>query len=677
MELAKHIQSRYDSLCHTNSELGEFVRVTIDIDKVFDIYLSGFSEENRQYYNCNSCKSFIRQYGGLLFVHHDFKVETLFDDCTLEEYAGAAKALSEYIKSCPIEGPALFTKTQFNPTINIGTSKHRDMRVVLGKNYKEYSEKHNVHFDHLFLLVRPSMLCDSYEEHRSKFQGNEGTLKRMLKEWTLTEMETILSLLESQNIYRCEPKHADQLAKIIRWKKSLDVIEDQKEVNTIIAKNALRHSNIGHFRNTAIGTLITEYCSGVDLATAVRKYEAMVAPANYKRTKTLATPQMIAAAEKTLTEMGLIDSLYRRHATIEDLSIKDVIYVSRGTENKLKKSPFDAIKSPKVVKAPEGGTEIAIEEFIENVIPNSSKVELYMSPDFAGNLVTLTTQEHPQAPSMFAWNNGFAWSYKGGYTDAVKEQVKKHGGNIEADLRFSLMWDNLDDLDIHVEPPVGDTIYYGHRHSSPTKGELDIDMNIHEAVRGAIENVFFKESNIRMIGEYHIVVNNYRKRGRGEEGCVIQIEDHGRIRNIKYDQTVSGRVTIAKGHYDGKQFNLTYANGTVTEAAPKELDANSFKEIELICLSPNQWGNNPTGHKHYMFLGSNFNNPEDITGFYPEFLNSKLVPHRKSLEMLAGKMKIPFNEKQLSGLGFISTVRKTLKFKVTINDKPVMYDVIV
>ena len=47
-----------------------------------------------------------------------------------------------------------------------------------------------------------------------------------------------------------------------------------------------------------------------------------------------------------------------------------------------------------------------------------------------------------------------------------------------------------------------------------------------------------------------------------------------------------------------------------------------------------------------------------------EYLNSELTPHRKVFEVLADKMKTPYQEHQLSGLGFSSTMRNSVIVKV-------------
>ena len=58
-------------------------------------------------------------------------------------------------------------------------------------------------------------------------------------------------------------------------------------------------------------------------------------------------------------------------------------------------------------------------------------------------------------------------------------------------------------------------------------------------------------------------------------------------------------------------------------------------------------------------------NPEPVRGFFNEYLRSELSQDRKTFEMLANKMKAPYSDNQLSGLGFSSTIRNSVICKVT------------
>jgi len=42
--------------------------VNPDRDKIWELYLEGFTKDVRQSNNCNCCKSFFRQYGGIVTI---------------------------------------------------------------------------------------------------------------------------------------------------------------------------------------------------------------------------------------------------------------------------------------------------------------------------------------------------------------------------------------------------------------------------------------------------------------------------------------------------------------------------------------------------------------------------------------------------------------------------------
>ena len=98
------------------------------------------------------------------------------------------------------------------------------------------------------------------------------------------------------------------------------------------------------------------------------------------------------------------------------------------------------------------------------------------------------------------------------------------------------------------------------------------------------------------------------------------------------------------------------------------LKTTKFIPVTAILKSPNHWGENSIGNKHYFFTLENCLNPDSPRGFYNEFLRQDIYTHRKVFEALGNKMKIPFSEEQLSGIGFSSTMNQSVILK--INSKP-------
>jgi len=84
----------------------------------------------------------------------------------------------------------------------------------------------------------------------------------------------------------------------------------------------------------------------------------------------------------------------------------------------------------------------------------------------------------------------------------------------------------------------------------------------------------------------------------------------------------------------------------------------------FVCLSPNHWGDNNVGNKHYFFMLDKCKSPSSIRSFHAENLIPELAEHRKVLEVLGNTTMIAPADKQLSGLGFNATVRDELIVKV-------------
>ena len=93
------------------------------------------------------------------------------------------------------------------------------------------------------------------------------------------------------------------------------------------------------------------------------------------------------------------------------------------------------------------------------------------------------------------------------------------------------------------------------------------------------------------------------------------------------------------------------------------LETNNFHKVNLVCLSPNHWDNNKIGNLHYFFMLDKCKTNTLVRGFHNENLISELLQHRKVMEVLGIQSMIEPTDKQLSGIGFNSTVRDELIIK--------------
>jgi hypothetical protein len=423
-------------------------------------------------------------------------------------------------------------------------------------------------------------------------------------------------------------------------------------------------------RETFIGALLVDLSAGMELDDAVKSIEAKVAPTNYKRPTALVTKSMIDKAKKTVEELGLTSALERRYATINDITINNILFADRSTPAHLSGDVFDTLATkadkPKSLDKVE---EIGIENFLTNILPKATTLEVMLDNAHTGNLVSLIAPSDPTAKPLFKWGNRFSWSYAGEMADSIKERVKQAGGNVAGDLCCRLAWEYTDDLDFHMYEPDGGHIYFSNKgRKSSCGGMLDVDANgMSGMMDHPVENIFYEKLSSMKEGEYRLVVHNYRRRSNGV-GFEVEIDIGGQIHRIEYGQTVQAgkHVEVATlGYMKSKGIEIVQSlPSTKSVKRVWNIDTNTFQPVDVVMMSPNYWDGEATGNKHYFFMLRGCRNDGQARGFFNEFLNNDLTQHRKVMEMVGSKMKTEESEHQLSGLGFSSTQKNSLLCRV-------------
>lgn len=634
----------------------------VDFDKeaLWNTYLMNFPESERQEHNCNCCRQFIKNFGGIVCIDSDdFSVTTIWDIPFLDEpFASVAKAMSDYIKSNPIRCTFIYDHKKMGTDSNLALA----------------ADGSTIRWEHLYCELPDSKI---FKDRRVSIASKEGELissksvfKRALDEISQEAIEIVLDLINQKALYRGE-EFQSNLNTFLNIKKLYAKVPTDKRDNwcwLTLPNNIF----ISHIRNNAIGTLLVDISEGRDLDAAVTAFERIMAPANYKRPKALITKRMIEEAQKTVAELGIEDSLARRHASISDITVNNVLFLNRNAKKAL--NVFDALKEDVKVNPQKLSkvTEVGIEEFLKNILPNSEGIELLMENRLIPNLVTLTAPVNPEAKSIFKWKNNFGWSYNGNIADSgIKEKVTSYGGNVNGELRISIGWLGLTDLDLHVIEPGGHHIYYSYKNGHG--GRLDLDMNgLDKASEKPVENVIYTDKNAMKEGRYKAYVNTFRVKGTNPEGFEAEIECQGKVYHFSHTyegkRTKSGEnVTIAEFEYSRKD-GVKLISSLPETNSDKEvwgITTNKFQKVSIMMMSPNYWdGQVGIGNKHYFFMLEGCKNPDSVRGFFNEYLSPELTPHRKVFEALGSKMVTPYNEDQLSGLGFSSTVRNSVICKV-------------
>lgn len=657
----------------------------IDGDVLYQRYLAAFPEGTNTLFKkvteheCSTCKHFIRRVGNVVSVSDQGLIRTVWDEAVGRApypYDRVASVLRDVVVAANITDLFRVGKNE-----NIfGTPATRS----LGTDGKVLT------WNHLHTGEIPSSLrVESPDQVRGDYRTTVQVFTRGLTELAPSAVETVLSLIEANSLYR----GAEHKAAVVQFMAAQQAYQVKEERERTILAWTHATGPASRFRNTVIGTLVQDLSDGVDVERAVASFEQKVAPTNYKRTSAVITPGMVKKAMETIQELGLEPALERRFAVIGDVSVNDVLWVDGSVQPAMKGGLIDtlmkaAIGPQNTKKDEERAEDISLEAFVEQVLPTATGVEVFLKGEHLGNLMSLTAPVHPEPRQLFRWNNDFAWSYGGNVTDSIAERVKKAGGKVEgATLRVSLSWYNFDDLDLHIYEPSGrgtrglhEHIYFANKRGH-SGGVLDVDMNAGGGhTREAVENVVWM--GVVPNGAYKIVVNNFSQRETSDVGFVIELECDGKLSHYSYNKRVLnkqdiGVVTLLM--YDGHIERVEVDDPAITASNISKykwgLTTEQYIRVDAVTLSPNYWGDNTTGNKHTFFILRGAVNDEPTRGLYNEFLHPRLEAHRKVFEVIGDKTKCQPTNGQLSGLGFSSTKKTTFLARVQQGKKQRLFNV--
>jgi hypothetical protein len=628
----------------------------INKDEFWDTYLNAFPEELRQDNNCSACRSYIKQFGAMVAIKNN-KVVTMWDFDVRAPYDVINKTLHDYVSSRPI------VNVYFNNEKSVGVDSNRE--TLADGTIRKWEHMHYVLPNFLWVDKRNQ----SVESKQGELRSLRDVFKRSLEELTIDSVDSVLELISSNSLYRGQEfKFA-----VSEFRKKL--IEYQNipalDKDAYVWKSSLSVNHaVARIRNTAIGTLLIDLSEGMDLELAVSKFERNVmAPSNYKRPTALITQSMIKDAQLKIKELGLEDSLARKFATKDDIRVDNILFINRDIVKS--NDIFETLKDSTTVnpKTLSKTTEISIEKFITDVLPLAEEIEILVENNHESNLMSLIAPENVHSPSLFNWNNGFSWSYNNALADSMKEKVKSAGGNVEGFIRCSLEWFNYDDLDLHLKMPNGEHVYYSQKRSKCGIA-LDVDMNAGSGgSRTPVENIIFPFSAKESLPEgiYKLIVVQFSKRENIDSGYNVEIEHDGFLYNFAKEKSPSGEDLVATFEYTKKNGFIMLSEGEnkVNSKQIWNINTNTFHKVNMIMNSPNHWdGELGTGNKHYFFMIDGLKNEGLVRGIFNEFLKPEFQQHKRVFEAIGSKMSVTKSDKELSGVGFSSTLKGSLICRV-------------
>jgi len=694
VELTKKIQAKFAEM----SKTGKLFRTELTGDKIWDLYINSFSKEDNPIFrdpastskNCNHCKNFIRRYGNIVSIDENYNVVTMFDVDAENEFENTVKILSEAIKTAKITEVFFETFNELNSLpYESCTKSSKKFQLGVASNPKRYTkeeaEKFGVVkpdeirvFNHLHLFVDKEFVDtsgNSVESIMGNYRDAKNVFQRAMETISLDTLRLVKDLINQGSLLD-GATHLYKIEQIIPLKEEYDNLSANQRENWCWVKSF--KLPFAKFRNELIGVLCAELSEGEELNKACQSWNKRVDPANYMKVTAPITKKQIEEAKTFVEENGYTESFNRRFATIDDIKVSEILHSNVG-EGKIKSvSIFDGIKSTSTRHKRnefEGIEEVTIDKFMKDILPSCSSVEAFLANNHQGNLVTLTTAKNADSKPIFKWSNNYSWTFNGNLAgkSQIKEAVKSEGGKIDGVLRFSIIWNedgkDILDFDAHALEPNRTEISYSSSYRkdrgngrTTMSGQLDVDM-INPAKLG-VENIVWSDQSKMKDGVYKFWIHNYNS-GKNK-GFKAEIEFDGEIYAYEHNQQAMNNIQIAEVTLNKGKFTIKHLipESAVSSKEVYALETNQFHKVNLLCLSPNHWGENNAGNKHYFFMLEGCKSPVAIRAFHNENLLPELAQHRKVLEVLGATNMIESTDKQLSGLGFNATVRDELILKL-------------
>ena len=117
-----------------------------------------------------------------------------------------------------------------------------------------------------------------------------------------------------------------------------------------------------------------------------------------------------------------------------------------------------------------------------------------------------------------------------GNNEEINKRVEREGGKT-GEVQISLIWNNRNDLDLHVLCPSGERISFDHRRSADG-GELDVDMNVRGESTRPVENIFWPPKGMQK-GIYRVFVHHYSQHGSPDPTrFTVRIIEDGKSRQF-------------------------------------------------------------------------------------------------------------------------------------------------
>lgn len=352
--------------------------VEFEKDELNNVYLDGFADAGmRQHHNCSACRHFIERYGRLAFVKDGQLIPAIWPMGKTVDgglYAASAEHLYRAVQTGKISGVFL------SKLAVLGTPISFD-KVTNQPIWSHFAMNNPSPFKHT---------VDSAGQRMALKREHFGTMFRAVIDYGADVVKQALALCEGDTLYRTD-KVSGPLKFLLQAIERLAPHPVSSPAWNNVLWQIVAEGNPAQLtpRSSMTGTLLDDLLlvnkGEMTLDKAKARFADKMAPLNYMRPKAAPSSGQIAEANKLAEKLGIIPSLERRFARLDEVP---------------------KIWEPQKLLSFSGkwtdAAKITFEKFRRTVLPNAQAISVEMGYSMA--LGSFATAVHADAPPIHKWD---------------------------------------------------------------------------------------------------------------------------------------------------------------------------------------------------------------------------------------------------------------------------------
>lgn len=400
-------------------------------DQLVEAYLNSFpTSVDRQEHNCRCCLQFLRNYGGLVVLNHNFQpVSLLWRGSSFGEFQPIVDKMRTLVESSKVSG-VFYSDTSRLGIQKAGGWSHFNV-LTPGQSLNRNK------------LVSDSQLSAEKLEHF-------GILSRAFDRYSADTARKAVSLLEAGSLYRAEKvlgmaKWFNQLRSSISTTRNVKLLNNQ-----VWAAVASAPPGFCNVNGSMLGSLMDDIQANLAHDNIAARFAAKMDPTIHNRPQTAPGAQNVKRAEEIIDKLGIKASFKRRYARLSDLKLEWSPTPAKPVKPQASSGMFKDVNVkggkpastvPRLVESTAPAVKMTYSKFRRTVLPNAIDISVLVPA--RGHFAALVTATNSSAPCILQWGNNVSWYVYSGGSDASKWNLRpKQYARLTGICLQPNMWEN-------------------------------------------------------------------------------------------------------------------------------------------------------------------------------------------------------------------------------------------